>query len=96
MMKGYLDHRIIKGAIFYICTICLLLGMVSSVLAIWDILDEQGLHRSLGTLAVIAFGSLLFMGINLAFGTLESPTVDTFSSHDTAFGDRLKKAKDLH
>lgn len=94
-MKGYLDHRIIKGTIFYICTICLLLGMVCSVLAIWDLIDEQGLHRSLGTLAVIAFGSLLFMGINLAFGTLEPPTVEPMASGDSAFGQRLQKAKDL-
>ena len=95
-MKGYLDHRIIKGAIFYICTICLLLGMVSSVLAIWDVLDEEGLHRALGTLAVIAFGSLLFMGINLAFGTIEPPTVEPHSPQDSAFADRLKKAKEMH
>ena len=95
MMKGYLDHRVIKGAIFYICTLCLLLAMIASVLAIWEMIGEEHLNQCLGTLAVIAFGSLLFLGLNLAFGSLEAPSHDSDASFDPAFGDRLKKAKDL-
>lgn len=95
MMKGYLDHRVIKGAIFYICTLCLLFSMIASVLSIWDVIGEEHLMQVLGTLAVIAFGSLLFMGLNLAFGSLEAPTHYPVSSTDSAFSDRLRKAKDL-
>ena len=64
-------------------------------MAIWSILNEEGLRRSMGTLAVIAFGSLLFMDVNLAFGTLEESELGSLDSPDSAFGERLKKAKDL-
>lgn len=93
-MKGFLDHRVVKAAIFYVCTICLIASMAASILSIWEVFDSVTLHRCLSTLAVVFFGSLFFLGLNLSFGSL-TQNVHVEEHAESPFGDRMKRAKDL-
>ncbi len=94
MTKGFLDHRVVKATIFYVCMMCLLASMAASILSIWEVFDSVTLHRCLSTLAVIFFGSLFFLGLNLCFGSL-TQSVKTQESAESPFGDRMKRAEDL-
>jgi hypothetical protein len=95
-MKGFLDHRVVKAVIFYVCMVCLLVSMLSSILSIWGVMDDAALHKALSTLSVIFFGSLLFLGLNLAFGSLTQDVARDGEDMESPFGDRMKRAKDLH
>jgi hypothetical protein len=98
VMKGYLNHRIVKAVIFYLCTICLMAGMVASILSIWEVIPDDALNKSLSTLAVVFFGSLFFLGLNLCFGSVTQSVYEANPTRDpdlAPFGDRLKRAKEL-
>ena len=98
MMKGYLDHRVVKAAIFYVCTICLVAAMLASIMSIWEVIPDQALNKCLSTLAVVFFGSLFFLGLNLCFGSVTQTVYEANPTQDselTPFGDRLKRAKEV-
>lgn len=92
-MRGYIDSERVKRVIFWIITACLLTGVGCGILGVWEIVDQLQLNRFLTTLALVVTGSALFYLVNLAFGSTES--VDDGSPVDSAFAERLRKAKDF-
>ncbi len=66
--KGYIDGRRVRGFAFFIITLCVLFGVVVSILAIWDFAQQGVLYRTLATLGVVSLGCLLFSIINDRFG----------------------------
>ena len=66
--KGYIDNRKVRGFAFIIITLCVLFGVVVSILAIWDFAEQGVLYRTLATLGVVSLGCLLFSIINDRFG----------------------------
>ncbi|MDA0766003.1 MAG: hypothetical protein O3A87_06170 [Verrucomicrobia bacterium] len=93
-MKGFLDHRIVKATICYVCMVCLVASMLASILSIWEVLGDAALHKWLSTLAVVFFGSLFFLGLNLVFGSM-TQSVYPPESAGSPFGDRMKRAKEF-
>jgi hypothetical protein len=66
--RGYLNPDKVKAFAFIIITLCILLGVVVSILAIWDFAEKNVLYRTLATLAVVSLGCLLFSIVNERFG----------------------------
>jgi hypothetical protein len=66
---GYLNSRMTRGVVFVVLTLCILSGVVVSILAIWDYAERDVLYRTLATLGVVALGSLMFGLLNDRFGT---------------------------
>lgn len=95
-MKGYLPHQTIKRVVFWIMLFCLVASTAAGMLLAWEGISQTVAHRLFQSSAVLAFGSGVFLLLNLAFGDLgrymfgpprQSPPVDP------AFSDRLKRAK---
>lgn len=66
--RGYLNPQKVKAFAFLIITLCILMGVVVSILAIWDFAEKNVLYRTLATLAVVSLGCLLFSIVNERFG----------------------------
>ena len=66
--KGFIDARKVRGFAFFVITLCVLLGIVVSILAIWNFAQKDVLFRTLATLGVVILGCLLFSIINDRFG----------------------------
>lgn len=66
--SGYLNARIVRPVVFVVLTLCILSGVVVSILAIWEYAERDVLYRTLATLGVVALGSLMFGMLNDRFG----------------------------
>ena len=66
--RGYLDPGKVKAFAFTIITICILMSVVVSILAIWNFAEKDVLYRTLATLGVVSLGCLLFSIVNERFG----------------------------
>lgn len=66
--RGYINPRIVNGMALTIITICILIGVTSSIMAIWEFSEPDILLKTIGTVAVIILGTFLFAGVNRAFG----------------------------
>jgi hypothetical protein len=66
--RGYLNPGKVKAFAFIMITLCILLGVVVSILAIWDFAEKNVLYRTLATLGVVTLGCVLFSIINERFG----------------------------
>ena len=66
--KGYISPRLVNGLAFTIITICILIGVAASIMAIWEYADKDTLLRTIGTVAVIILGTFLFASVNRSFG----------------------------
>lgn len=66
--KGYLNPYGVKGFVFTVMTLCVILGVAVSILAIWDFAEKDVLWRTLSTLGVICLGCIVFSMINAKFG----------------------------
>ena len=65
--KSHLKPRVVGPLVFIVLTLCILSGVVVSILAIWDYAERDVLYRALATLGVVALGSLMFGGLNSRF-----------------------------
>jgi hypothetical protein len=66
--KGFLNPRTIKLFSFITISVCIVGGVLVSILAIWDFTKSDVWYRSLATLAVIAIGTAIFAVVNEKFG----------------------------
>ncbi len=66
--RGYLNHTIVVGLCFWVITLCILVAVVASILAIWEFTGTDGLWRTVATCSVIGVGTLLFAAVNRMFG----------------------------
>jgi len=65
--RGYLNPAVVLRLSFWITTICILVAVVASVLAIWDFTGTDALWRTVATCAVIGAGTVIFSWINGLF-----------------------------
>jgi hypothetical protein len=65
--QGYLNHATVVRFAFWTTTACILVAVVTSVLAIWEFTGTDTLWRTVATCAVIGAGTLTFSVINGLF-----------------------------
>lgn len=69
--RGFLNPGKVRAFAFYLITLCILVSVVASILAIWDFAQQDSLWRTIATCVVVAFGCGFFAVINMSFGTPE-------------------------
>ncbi|NBX26584.1 MAG: hypothetical protein EBQ99_11165 [Planctomycetes bacterium] len=70
--RGFLPPNAVRAFAFWVITLCVLVSVVASIMAIWQFAQDGVLWRTIGTCAVIAFGSMVFAVVNMSFGASES------------------------
>jgi hypothetical protein len=68
LRRGFLDAAKVKAFAFWTITICILVSVVASILAIWQFADTDALWRTVATCIVVAGGTAAFAAVNAAFG----------------------------
>lgn len=66
--KGVLNPKAVRNVAFYVITLCILVSVTVSILAIWDFAKDGALWRTVATCIVIAAGAAVFSVINVMFG----------------------------
>lgn len=66
--RGFFRPAIIRAVSFGIIALCILAGVVMSILAIWDFTRQDTLWRFAASFLVVAAGTLLFAFLNGVFG----------------------------
>lgn len=66
--KGFINPQFVNGLAFTIITLCILIGVTASIMAIWEYANTDTLFRTIGTICVIILGTILFAIVNRAFG----------------------------
>lgn len=66
--RGFLNPHVVRGLSFWTTSICLLVAVVASLLAIWEFTGTDILWRTVATCAVIGGGTIAFAWLNALFG----------------------------
>jgi hypothetical protein len=66
--RGFLNPQVVRGLSFWTTSLCLLVAVGASILAIWDFAGKDTLWRTVATCVVIGSGTMVFAWINSAFG----------------------------
>jgi len=66
--RGYLDVRKVKAFAFAVISLCIFLGVLVSIFAIWDFAEKDVLYRTLATLGVVVLSCIIFSMVNEKFG----------------------------
>jgi cytochrome c biogenesis protein CcdA len=66
--KGLINPKIVNGIALAIITVCILIGVTASIMAIWNYADKDTLLRTVATVGIVILGTCLFAGVNRAFG----------------------------
>ena len=66
--RGVLNPKAVRNVAFYVITLCILVSVTVSILAIWDFAKDGALWRTVATCLVIASGAAVFSVINVMFG----------------------------
>jgi hypothetical protein len=65
--KGFLNPRIVLRCSFWTTTVCIVVAVVASILAIWQFTGTDALWRTVATCAVIGVATLAFSFVNGLF-----------------------------
>lgn len=66
--SGYLNSRVVKGFSFWTITVCIVISVMTSIMAIWDYAGTDVLWRTVATCVVVGVGTGVFAFVNKAFG----------------------------
>lgn len=66
---GFLNARKVHAVAFFAITLCIIVSVMASILAIWDFARPDVLWRTVATCAVIATGFLIFAKMNTSIGS---------------------------
>jgi hypothetical protein len=66
--RGYLNPERVRSISFWTTSACILVAVVSSLLAIWEFTGTNILWRTVATCVVVAGGTLAFSLVNAIFG----------------------------
>lgn len=69
--RGYLAPTVVRGFAFWTITICVIISVAASILAIWEYTATQVLWRTVATCVVIAAGTGAFALLNRWFGAVD-------------------------
>jgi len=67
--RGYLNPSLVRSVSFWITSLCILVAVFASLLAIWQFAGTDILWRTVATCAVIGSGTVAFYWVNVLFGT---------------------------
>jgi hypothetical protein len=65
--RGYLNADMVRAVAFWTTSLCIVIGVVAALLAIWKFSGTDVLWRTVASCAVIAGGTLAFAMFNVAF-----------------------------
>jgi len=71
--RGFLPPATVRAFAFWTITLCILVSVVASVLAIWKFAEQDALWRTIATCVVVGFGALVFAVVNMSFGGQQDP-----------------------
>jgi hypothetical protein len=66
--RGFLNADVVWRLSFWTIAACIVVAVVSSILAIWEFAGTDILWRTVATCAVIGAGTLTFSWVNVLFG----------------------------
>ena len=66
--QGYLRVGAVKAFAFWTITLCVVVSVIASILAIWEFAGTDVLWRTVATCVVVGVGTGIFAFINNAFG----------------------------
>ncbi|HEX5475840.1 MAG TPA: hypothetical protein VFX12_14365 [Vicinamibacterales bacterium] len=66
--RGFLNPRVVRALSFWITSVCVLVAVVASILAIWNFSGTDVLWRTVASCAVIGGGTTAFSLVNVLFG----------------------------
>jgi hypothetical protein len=69
--RGFLNPGLVRAFSFWITSLCVLIAVVASLLAIWQFSGTDVLWRTVASCAVIGGGTLAFSLVNGLFGLNE-------------------------
>ncbi|MCP5489352.1 MAG: hypothetical protein H7A43_11975 [Verrucomicrobia bacterium] len=69
--RGLIEPTKVKWCSFITITLCLIISVITSVLAIWDFTRQDTLWRTVATCVVIAGGMMAFGIVNALYGPKE-------------------------
>ena len=58
--RGFLPPATVRAFAFWTITLCILVSVVASILAIWRFAEQDALWRTIATCMVIGFGTMVF------------------------------------
>ncbi len=67
-VRGYLAPTLVRGFAFSTITLCVIISVTASILAIWEYTVTEVLWRTVATCLVIAAGTGAFALLNRWFG----------------------------
>jgi hypothetical protein len=68
--RGYLNPSLVRSVSFWITSLCILVAVLASLLAIWKFAGTDILWRTVATCAVIGSGTVAFYWVNVLFGKI--------------------------
>ena len=66
--RGYLNPSLVRSVSFWITSVCILVAVLASLLAIWQFAGTDILWRTVATCLVIGSGTVAFYWTNVLFG----------------------------
>ena len=66
--RGYLNPSLVRSVSFWITSLCILVAVLASLLAIWKFAGTDILWRTMATCLVIGSGTVAFYWVNVLFG----------------------------
>jgi len=69
--SGFLRAGAVRAFAFWTITLCVVISVIASILAIWEFAGTDVLRRTVATCAVVGTGTGIFAFINSAFGEVE-------------------------
>ena len=69
--RGFISPAKVKALSFFTITLCIIISVVSCILAIWDFTHKDSLWRTVATCLVISGGMMAFGIINALYGPKE-------------------------
>ena len=66
--RGYISPNIVKGFSFFVISVCIVISVVATILAIWKFAETDVLWRTVATCFVVASGAAIFTFVNAVFG----------------------------
>lgn len=71
--RGFINPHLVRTVSFAVLTICILICVFASILAIWSFTKTDALWRTVATCVVISGGMMAFGVINTLYGPPQEP-----------------------
>ena len=66
--QGLLDSNKVRIITFSVITLCIIISVLSSILAVWDFTNQDSLWRTVATCLIIGAGMITFSVVNTFYG----------------------------